>query len=186
MNSNLQIISGKLRGKKLRVPPDARPTQNKARIALFNMLTPIIDPKSHISIWDAFAGSGAFGIECLSRWPNAKVTFTDISPESIKTIQKNLDGIPNANAVIFKTDAIQAIEKHKYGEKKDIIFIDPPYANPEFGAQFIKKLATVTKPGMIIVWEMEKDFNLPSLPENLEILKDKTYGRARFLLLTTK
>ena len=184
MNSNLQIISGKWRGKKLHLPHDARPTQNKARIALFNMLTPIIDPLSPITVWDAFAGSGAFGLECLSRWPNAKVTFTDTSPESIKTIRKNLEGLSRESAVILRADAIKVIEKDKFGAAKDIIFIDPPYADATLGAMFIKKLAKVAKPGAIIVWEMERDFNLPALPENLEILKDKTYGRARFLILT--
>ncbi|MBP5707580.1 MAG: RsmD family RNA methyltransferase, partial [Alphaproteobacteria bacterium] len=64
MESKLQIISGKYRGRKLSLPASARPTQNRARIALFNMLeSNIIDPTDKFTVWDAFAGSGAFGIE---------------------------------------------------------------------------------------------------------------------------
>src|SRR5574344_993888 len=86
MDSNLQIISGKWRGKKLHLPLNARPTQNKARIALFNMLGNI---SPHI-VWDAFAGSGEFGLEWLSRAQNSKAIFTDTNAESIKTIKRNL------------------------------------------------------------------------------------------------
>ena len=73
MKSNLQIISGKYRGKKLLLPHDARPTQNIARGALFNMLNEILDNSEKISVWDAFGGSGAFGIECLSRFDKPMV-----------------------------------------------------------------------------------------------------------------
>ena len=83
MKSNLQIISGKYRGKKLCLPPDARPTQNMARGALFNMLYEIIDIDKPIAVWDVFAGSGAFGIECLSRFNNTAVVFTDNANSSI-------------------------------------------------------------------------------------------------------
>ena len=66
MDSKLQIISGIYRGRKLNLPADARPTQNLARIALFNMLEGIIiDPFAPMFVWDAFAGSGSLGVECL-------------------------------------------------------------------------------------------------------------------------
>lgn len=178
MDSNLQIISGRWRGKKLHLPPNARPTQNKARLALFNMLNGNLPAV----VWDAFAGSGAFGLEWLSRAPNAKIIFTDTDAASIKTIRKNLAMLDTANATISQQDAISGIEK--FGGKADLIFIDPPYAGAELGTEFIKKIAQIAKPGAILVWEMEKDFNMSALPEKLKIVKDKTYGRARFLILT--
>ena len=80
MNSKLQIISGKFRGRKLYLPPNARPTQQRARAALFNMLASgVVGTDGCINVWDAFAGSGAFGIEFISRYPNAKVVFTDVA-----------------------------------------------------------------------------------------------------------
>lgn len=180
MDSNLQIISGRWRGKKLHLPPNARPTQNKARLALFNMLNGTLPAV----VWDAFAGSGAFGLEWLSRAPNAKIIFTDTDAASIKTIRKNLAMLDTANATISQQDAISGIEN--FGAHADLIFIDPPYAGAKLGAEFIKKIAQIAKPGAVLVWEIEKDFILEQLPEKLKIVKDKTYGRARFLILSAQ
>ncbi|MCL1902674.1 MAG: RsmD family RNA methyltransferase [Alphaproteobacteria bacterium] len=177
MNSHLQIISGKYRGRKLAMPPDARPTQNRARIALFNMLTPMIS--QNIVVWDAFAGSGAFGIEFLSRNAASTVIFTDNASESIKTVRKNLTGI-DGNAIIRLGDAIAAADE--FGKAADIVFIDPPYDKPKLGENLVEKLAIIAKPGTIIVWETETTYN-PTIPKNMTIIKDKTYGRARLLIL---
>lgn len=183
MKSNLQIISGKYRGKKLCLPADARPTQNMARGALFNMLNGIIDFNGAISVWDAFAGSGAFGLECISRFNNPMVVFTDNSGNSVDTIKKNLISI-NERATLEKTDALSALPR--FGAISDLIFVDPPYADFGLGMLFIKKLGKVAKTGAILIWEFESNQQMPKLDENWEILKDKTYGRARFLFLVKK
>lgn len=182
MDSKLQIISGRFRGRKLNLPPNARPTQNRARAALFNMLgSGIINPNDTLTIWDAFAGSGAFGIECISRYPNAHVIFTDMSPESIQTVRKNLAMINiGPIATTDQTDAISAI--NKYGNNADLIFIDPPYDSPEIGVIFIHKLTRVAKNGAILIWEQESINKAPP-PNGWEILRDKVYGRARFLIM---
>ena len=90
MNSKLQIISGRFHGRKLFLSKDARPTQNRSRAALFNMLASgILEADRKYIVWDAFAGSGALGLEFLSRYPHSEVLFTDVSDESINTIRKN-------------------------------------------------------------------------------------------------
>ena len=175
----MQIISGKWRGRKLHLPPNARPTQNKARIALFNILTPLIDSSRPFVVWDAFAGSGAFGLEFMSRYDNAEVIFTDKSLESFKVIGKNSR---DSFVRMEMTDTLKAINRH--GARADIIFIDPPYADANLGAEFVKKTAPLLKPGAIIIWEMDKNFTPDELPKNLKIIKDKTYSRARFLFLS--
>jgi len=180
MDSKLQIISGKYRGKKLNLPPKARPTQNLARGALFNMLNGLVDLRQYVTVWDAFAGSGAFGIECLSRYENANVIFTDNATTSIETITKNLKSI-GAIATVEKTDAISAVSR--FGVVADLIFVDAPYSDFDLGVKFIEKLTQVAKSGAILIWEFEKIQNLPALGENWEILKDKIYGRARFVIL---
>ena len=180
MKSNLQIISGKYRGKKLNLPKDARPTQNMARGALFNMLNGIVDTAGAISVWDAFAGSGAFGLECLSRFNNPIVVFTDNSNDSVDTIKKNLVSI-NERATLEKTDAVSALTR--FGGLADLIFLDPPYTEFGLGLLFVKKLAKVAKTGAILIWEFESNQPTPKLDESWEVLKDKTYGRARFLFL---
>ena len=186
MNSNLQIISGQFRGRKLALPPDARPTQNRARIALFNMLeSGIIESGTNLRVWDAFAGSGAFGLECLSRYAGASVIFTDTTPSSIKTVRDNLAKLGvGANGTIVQTDAIGSVEK--YGTNSDLIFLDPPYSDDNLGRSFVARLTRVAKPGTVLVWEQETGHETQPDETQWEILRDKTYGRARFLILQKK
>ena len=184
MDSKLQIISGIYRGRKLRLPPNARPTQNRARIALFNMLeSGILDINTpDLNIWDAFGGSGAFGIECLSRYPNATVTFTDINPTSIKTIRENLATLSvGTHTHVVQGDAITMATR--MSESATLIFIDAPYDMHELGISLVKKLGNIVKPGTIIIWEQENINKTQADETKWEILRDKTYGRARFLIL---
>jgi 16S rRNA (guanine966-N2)-methyltransferase len=184
MDSKLQIISGEYRGRKLMLPTGARPTQNMARAAIFNMLATIIPAGDKITAWDAFAGSGALGIETLSRWTNATTIFTDVSDESIKTLRKNTNVIAANRFCIINTDATKAIKN--YANDVNLVFIDPPYENANLGIGFVTKLAESVRPGTILVQEIEKI--VPYSPDETkwEILRDKTYGRARFLILRRK
>ena len=183
MDSKLQIISGIYRGRKLRLPPNARPTQNRARIALFNMLeSGIMDASDSFVVWDAFAGSGAFGLECLSRYANAQVLFTDPAPSSIKTVRDNLAALSvGMRATSVQTDAIAAIVR--YGADMDVIFIDPPYVDADLGGAFVRRYSTVAKSGAILIWEQEVGCAQPVDETVWEVLRDKKYGRARFLIL---
>lgn len=186
MESKLQIISGNFRGRKLHLPQNARPTQNIARIALFNMLqSGIINMTDKISVWDAFAGSGAFGIECLSRYPNSTVIFTDTDAASIKTVRDNLALLNvGTQATALQMDAIAAIDR--FGADADLIFVDPPYADDAIGRAFIARMAHVARPGTIVIWE--QDTPNASKPDDIawETLRDKKYGRARFLIMRRK
>jgi len=183
MNSKMQIISGRYKGRRLNLPPDARPTQAKARIALFNMLDSIVDWRDGICVWDAFAGSGEFGIEVVSRFPTAKVVFSDIADTSVATIKKNLMGL-DTDAVVKKADAMSLISQ--IAPNADVIFVDPPYADAEYGNKFIEKLSHVVRPGTVVLWEQDNDVSVLPGAENWGILRDKRYGRARFLILLKK
>lgn len=182
MDSKLQIISGMFRGRKLRLPDGARPTQNRARIALFNMLDGIIGARDTLNVWDAFAGSGEFGIEFLSRRPAANVTFTDNATTSITTVRANIAPLNvGARANILMADAMTRVEQ--IAPTVDLIFVDPPYNLVEIGARFVRRVGASARVGTILVWEQDADKSV--LPDNAqwEILRDKTYGRARFLIL---
>ena len=185
MESKLQIISGKYRGRKLSLPASARPTQNRARIALFNMLeSNIVGNTNNLVVWDAFAGSGAFGIECISRY-NATAIFTDISPESIATIHKNINTISTENTTkIIQSDAISVIPQ--YAQNANMIFVDAPYDMAEIGRAFVNKLGRAVKNGTIVIWEQEANNSVEPNGDTWEVLRDKTYGRARFLILRKK
>jgi len=185
MESKLQIISGKYRGRKLVLPAGARPTQNRARIALFNMLeSNIIDLTAKMTVWDAFAGSGAFGLECVSRY-GANVIFTDVSPESVATVRKNVSAVfAEKQSKIVQNDAIDAITQ--YANSTDLVFVDAPYDAAELGRAFVNKLGRVAKAGTILIWEQEANNSVEPNADIWEVLRDKTYGRARFLILLRK
>ena len=183
MDSKLQIISGVYRGRKLRLPPNARPTQNRARIALFNMLeSGIIDAGADMVVWDAFAGSGAFGLECVSRYAGASVVFTDVAPSSVKTVRDNLATLNvGARATVTQVDAIGAVDK--YGAGANLVFVDPPYADENLGRAFVARLASAVRSGALVIWEQEIGHEFQPDAEKWDVLRDKKYGRARFLIL---
>ena len=88
------------------------------------------------------------------------------------------------NAKIEMVDAISVIPK--FGATADLVFVDPPYADFGLGLLFVKKLGKIAKSGAILIWEFESAQQTPKIDDNWEILKDKTYGRARFLFLIKK
>ena len=187
MISNLQVISGEYRGRKLCLPDGARPTQNLARGAIFNMLAEILlEPYQKLNVWDAFAGSGALGIEVLSRYQNSTAIFTDISDASLRALKANLDGIKVdwARYKVDKSDA--ATRVWKYGPRVNLVFVDPPYENPQTGIDFVAKLADSVVHGAIVVQEIEKCVPYSVDTTKWDVLRDKTYGRARFLILRRK
>ena len=187
MDSKLQIISGKYRGRKLTLPDGARPTQNLARGAIFNMLGEILlEPYGKLAVWDAFAGSGALGIEVLSRYRNSTVVFSDISDKSLQAIETNLTGL-NIDWARYKVDKNDAVTRiWKYGPRTNLIFVDPPYEDARIGINFVTKLAENVVHGVIVVQEIEA--KVPYFPDETkwDVLRDKTYGRARFLILRRK
>lgn len=183
MDSKLQIISGQYRGRRLFLPPNARPTQNRARIALFNMLeSGIIDAGAAMNIWDAFAGSGAFGIECLSRYPQARVIFTDNLYSSVATVRRNLSMLRIGPwGEVMHCDAIGAVKQ--FAPDINIVFIDPPYDHPNLGKSFMKHFVRVATKGTIVIWEQEVGNEIEPDTKKWAVLRDKVYGRARFLIL---
>ena len=181
----MQIISGKFRGRKLARPADARPTQNRARVALFNMVMPMVSWDTPRTVWDAFAGSGAFGIEILSRIPNAHVIFTDTSANSIATIRQNVNAVEcGARCDILQTDAIAAT--NKYANCADVIFVDPPYCDANIGAAFVRRVSQMARPNTILIWEQDSSQFIAPTNDLWEIIRDKQYGRARFLIMKRK
>lgn len=184
MKSNLQVISGEFRGRRLCLPDGARPTQNLARGAIFNMLAGILlEPYQKLNVWDAFAGSGALGIEVLSRYQNSTVIFTDFADASLRALKTNLDSI-NVDWARHKVDKSDAATRiWKYGPRVNLIFVDPPYENPQTGIDFVAKLADSVVHGAIVVQEIEKCVPYSVDTTKWDVLRDKTYGRARFLIL---
>lgn len=123
----MRIIGGQYRSRLIEMPKgaDIRPTQDRVREAIFNILRDVNGKR----VLDLFAGSGAFGIEALSRGAG-HATFVENNIRCLKTIEANVESIPipEANYDIVKSGVAIALPKlEKEGNKFDLIFVDPPY-----------------------------------------------------------
>ncbi len=168
----MRIIAGKHKGKKLKEfdGTDIRPTSDKARQALFNILQ--FDISGSVFL-DAFAGSGGVGIEAISRGAKT-VIFTDKSREAIKLIGQNLDSI-GEKAQVLLTDAVDFLSRTNL--KFDFIFLDPPYASHdgEKALEIIAERKLLLDGGMAI-FEHKTGDNRPI--DSLMLVQTKKYGIA--------
>ena len=168
----MRIIAGKYRGRRLKSPPslETRPTSDRLRETLFNILAPRIKGARFL---DLCAGSGAVGIEALSRGA-AHAIFVDQSRRMCGLIEANLEalGISEDEAAVISIEAAEFLLRRakKEGEPFDIIFFDPPYeADYEvilnsLGGQVTRLL---TKDGVVVVEHHSKN----DLPEAFGGLK---------------
>lgn len=136
----MRVIAGKVRRMTLVAPPgkDVRPTTDRIKETLFNILQSDIIGSSFL---DLFSGSGAIGIEALSRGAEY-VTMVDNNKEALRCIEYNLDHTHLADeAEVLPMDAVQAIRNlNKRGKVFDIVFMDPPYEK-EYEVQALQALA---------------------------------------------
>jgi 16S rRNA (guanine966-N2)-methyltransferase len=124
LKQEIRIIGGQYRGKKLHFPSveGLRPTSDRIRETLFNWLMHDIRDARCL---DAFAGSGALGLEAFSRGAK-RVVFLEQSPLAHANLQKNIRSFNNPALNLLKTDARHYLQNSK--EQFDIIFLDPPFA----------------------------------------------------------
>lgn len=177
----MRIIGGKYSGKKLISPTNGntRPTSDKARQAIYNVLShrdfpPIFDAV----IMDVFAGSGAMGVEALSR--GAKhAYFIDCDAAAAKVIIQNITAIgEQAKATVWQRSAAEPFAMR---EAVDYVFCDPPY-NKGLVVPALHNLQKggALKDGTICVIEIHKS-ELLELPDFLHVIKEKSYGLAKIL-----
>ncbi len=171
----MQIITGKYRARKL-VPVDAkttRPTLARVKESIFNLVQTEIAGRA---VLDLFAGSGAFGAECISRGASS-VVFVDHEPKAIATIKKNTSGMTE-DFEILKSDYLGALETFARQKKQfGLVYLDPPFAS-NFAAVAIDKLVSfgLLEDGAIIIVEHGSQNDLINLPECIIIKKSKKYG----------
>ena len=126
----MRIIAGKFRGRKLKSPPSdqTRPTSDRLRETLFNILAPVIERARFL---DLCAGTGAVGIEALSRGAS-RVTFVDQSRKMCALIEANLDsldvGPDEREVIVAEAQGFLRRLTKKIDPRFDIVFFDPPYA----------------------------------------------------------
>ena len=163
-SSQIRIISGEYGGRLIDTPKTnaTHPMGERERSAIFNRLRDEVPGRR---ILDAFAGSGAIGIEALSLGAS-HVDFMEKHPKAIRTIQKNL-----ANLQLADRSTLVRIPDGDYG----IIFADPPYDNPQY--EIVASLIQHLVPGGYLVLSHPED---PAPPQfaYLELLSDKKYAAA--------
>ena len=184
----MRIIAGKWRGKKLVAPDglDVRPTSDRARGALYNVLLHGKPAARGFQlrgarVLDGFAGTGALGLEALSRGA-AHVTFLENASASLGAIKANVSACNADTSVhLLKTDVLTA---PKAATPCDLIHLDPPYGKGLVGAA-LDRLVTKgwVADGAICCAEFGKDEAL-EVPEGFEPLDDRRYGVARIVILT--
>ncbi len=181
----MRVVGGRVRGRKL-TPFKAsgiRPTSDRAREAIFNVLN-----RDHTgaAILDIFAGTGAMGIEALSRGA-AAATFVDSSRGAVAVIRKNLAlcGLEKEGRIINKDAraALSDLKPQRTGGKRrpggfDLIFMDAPYCDAALTEAALKLVADsrLLSSGACIVCEISKKKPMESLPAGLTLIKEKTYG----------
>lgn len=179
----MRVIAGTARSLPLKTPKgkDTRPTTDRIKETLFNMLQPHIPDSVFV---DLFSGSGGIGIEALSRGCR-KAYFADNSPEAAGCILDNLKFTHfEEKAVVLKQDAPSALD-HIFETETDIIFMDPPYGKGLEQAA-LAKLAEkkYVTPNTIIVVESSLDTDFSYLDTlGFELLKEKRYKTNRHLFL---
>jgi 16S rRNA (guanine966-N2)-methyltransferase len=171
----MRIIAGSRKGARIFAPRghDVRPTGDRAREAVFNLIGPV----DEMEVLDLFAGSGAMGLEALSRGA-ASVTFVESDRVAADTIVRNLDKLELDGATVLRADAARKLAADvAAGRRYDLVLIDPPY---RMLAKLLPTLAAyvpgVVAPDGIVVVESDAKEE-PELP--LPQRTSRRYGSAR-------
>ena len=167
---SVRISAGRWKAKALDVPPAARPTAARAREALFDVLGPGIDGAR---VLDLYAGSGAVGIEAVSRGA-ARAVLVD---RDSSALEKNVAGLGYAPDVVVlrKSDEDEVATFTARGDRFDVVFADPPYS----AAALLPDLESVLAPDGVVVIQLDARTEPPGI-EGLSLADVRAYGRNRF------
>jgi 16S rRNA (guanine966-N2)-methyltransferase len=177
----LRIVAGNWRSRLLEIAdvPGLRPTSARIRETLFNWLGPSI---AGVRCLDLFAGTGALGLEALSRGA-AACDFVEKSGKAAKTLRANIAALDANTAFVHETDA-QSFVQQAGGSKYEVVFLDPPFAADMLGelCRLLQASELLTDDARVYV---EQDRNQPAfeLPDRWQVLKSKESGNVRYSLL---
>jgi len=179
-NGRLRIVAGNWRSRLLEIAdvPGLRPTSERIRETLFNWLTPHIYGARCL---DLFAGTGALGLEALSRGAKS-VVFVENSAHAVATLTSNINVLGAEGATVRHMDALAYLN----GAQTDtfnLVFLDPPFA-----ADLITELcrlldeSSMLSDRCLIYIEQDRSSAEASLPDTWQVLKNKTAGNVRYML----
>lgn len=176
----MRIISGIAQGRKIEFPKlkDIRPTTDKVREAIFNIIG---DISNESVVLDLFSGSGSFGLEALSRGASF-VVFNDKEKEAIKIIKKNIKILDfnETSYIIYQKDCFNLLKYLKNNEKIfSYIYLDPPYNFKEY-KKLLEEVFYLSNPETSIILEVFKKTEIIT-PKGLVFQKIKKYGDNKVL-----
>jgi 16S rRNA (guanine966-N2)-methyltransferase len=181
----MRIEAGAHKGTRLAVPEgtDVRPTSDRARQAIFNMLIHRFDVVEGASVLDAFAGSGALGLEALSRGA-ATLVAMELAKPALDTLKRNISACrENARTLVFACNALSPPPAQPRYAPCSLVFLDPPYGQgliaPALTA--LDKAGWIA-PGALIVAEMGARDPVPE-GKTLAVEDERRYGKARVVFL---
>ncbi len=174
----VRIVAGRWKGRWLDVPRAARPTSGRAREAIFSMLQ---DSLPGMRVLDLYAGSGALGLEAVSRGA-ARAVLVDRHPAALDRSVERLGSPPEVEVLRGDVaDALHALTRR--GERFDLVFCDPPYGAPR-DARFPLLALALVAPGGLYVLQIDRQEGPIAEPEGWALLKRRDYGRNVFLFLS--
>ena len=169
--SKLRVAGGEARGRRLKAPKGIRPTQGIVKQAIFNLIGPGI---ADVHVLDLFAGSGALGIEALSRGA-AAVTFVDREPRGLAILRQNLDALDlKERARVVRGDVVRWLEASPDEVKRaGVVLMDPPYDD----AVLDRALKAIDREvsDAIVIAEHSRRQELPVLGR-LQVDRQRRYG----------
>lgn len=173
----MRVIAGKFKGRTLKAVPGnfTRPTGDKIKESLFQMIGPFFEGGTCL---DLFAGSGALGIEAISRGMDYAV-FIDKHPRAIKTIRDNINVVRiDKKTEVYRMDAFRALRHISKDHRQfDLIFIDPPYQKVDY-QKILNEVINfnLLKRNGVIVCEHDPSLKLAHLTDVVQIYKQVTYS----------
>jgi 16S rRNA (guanine966-N2)-methyltransferase len=160
-----------------------RPTSERIRETLFNWLAPTIEGARCL---DLFAGTGALGIEALSRGAGT-TDLVENSPVAVAQLRENIRLLSVTGADVHQVDAWEFLRGSPPGKPYDVVFLDPPFADGRY-EELCKLLSERgwLVPGALIYIEQDRKQPLPALPAGWKIVREKTAGNVRYSLLAAE
>jgi len=169
----MRITSGKFRSRGIKMPKSIRPTQNKVRKALFDILGDV----QGLSFLELFAGSGGVGFEAVSRGVG-ELTLVEYNRDCLVAIRKNIESLKLKACSLYPLEAEKAIKAfHKDKRRFDIIFLDPPYYQglAKKTLQILGAYDILAPNGFTVVQHFKRD-ELPEESGKLKLIKEARYG----------
>jgi len=169
----MRINTGKLKGRSVKAVQNIRPTKDMVKKAIFDILGDI----EGLTFLDLFAGSGAVGLEAMSRGASL-VMLVEKDRACLKAIEENIRALSLDNCEVYPQEAFEAVKQLQARKRVfDVIFLDPPY-HEDTAKKILQTLSAcdiLARNGFVVVEHSSGD-DLPELFNNLSLFDKRTYG----------